>query len=116
MTADISFQLLRSDIDFEYPSSTDQGQGFANLLTSLRTSFNQLATQNGDTVPYQLTASPCIAHKGMMPQTKISFHQAAVAAGSANYANLAVSQMNSALTYWNLMVDRLDLLFPSLIS
>ncbi|KAH9008263.1 glycoside hydrolase superfamily, partial [Lactarius hengduanensis] len=71
------------DIDFEYPSSTAQGQGFADLLTELRTAMNALANSNGDTVPYQLTA--------------------AVAAGAANYASLVVPQMNSALTYWNLM-------------
>ncbi|KAI9438518.1 glycoside hydrolase family 18 protein [Lactarius indigo] len=71
------------DIDFEYPSGTAQGQGFADLLTELRAAMNALANSNGDTVPYQLTA--------------------AVAAGSANYASLVVPQMNSALTYWNLM-------------
>ncbi|KAH9173832.1 glycoside hydrolase family 18 protein [Lactarius sanguifluus] len=71
------------DIDFEYPSSTAQGQGFADLLTELRSAMNALANSNGDTVPYQLTA--------------------AVAAGTANYASLVVPQMNSALTYWNLM-------------
>ena len=31
--------------------------------------------------------------------------QAAVAAGYANYINLVVPQMNSALSYWNLMVS-----------
>ncbi|THH07640.1 hypothetical protein EW145_g3240 [Phellinidium pouzarii] len=71
------------DIDFEYPSNSAQGQGFADLLTSLRTAFNQLAAQKGDTVPYQLTA--------------------AVPAGFVNYANLNVPQMDAALSYWNLM-------------
>lgn len=71
------------DLDFEYPSSQAQGQGFADLLTSLRGAFDSLATSNGDTVPYQITA--------------------AVAAGSANYANLNVAQMDAALSYWNLM-------------
>ncbi|KLO18245.1 hypothetical protein SCHPADRAFT_820108 [Schizopora paradoxa] len=71
------------DLDFEYPANADQGQGFADLLTSLRTAFDQLASQKGDTTPYELTA--------------------AVPAGYANYINLVVSQMNSALSYWNLM-------------
>ncbi|KAI0261223.1 glycoside hydrolase superfamily [Gloeopeniophorella convolvens] len=71
------------DIDFEYPSDSAQGQGFASLLTELRTAFDQLAQSNGDSVPYEITA--------------------AVSAGSANYANLVVPQMNSALSYWNLM-------------
>ncbi|KAH8110970.1 glycoside hydrolase family 18 and carbohydrate-binding module family 5 protein [Phellopilus nigrolimitatus] len=71
------------DLDFEYPANATQGKGFADLLTSLRTAFDQLATQNGDTVPYQLTA--------------------AVPAGSVNYANLNVAQMDAALSYWNLM-------------
>jgi len=48
-----------SDIDFEYPSNTAQGQGFAALLTSLRTAFDQLATKKGDTVPYQITVNIC---------------------------------------------------------
>ncbi len=49
--------LFQRDLDFEYPANADQGQGFADLLTSLRTAFNQLATQKGDTVPYELTVS-----------------------------------------------------------
>ncbi|EIN05503.1 hypothetical protein PUNSTDRAFT_122390 [Punctularia strigosozonata HHB-11173 SS5] len=71
------------DIDFEYPANAAEGQGFADLLTSLRSAFDTLATQNGDTVPYQLTA--------------------AVAAGPANYQYYVVPQMDKALTYWNLM-------------
>ncbi|KAF9465417.1 glycosyl hydrolases family 18-domain-containing protein [Collybia nuda] len=71
------------DIDFEYPTSDAQGQGFADLLTALRTGFNQLQSRKGDSVPYQITA--------------------AVPAGSSNYQWLKVSQMNAALSYWNLM-------------
>ncbi|KAI5117053.1 hypothetical protein M0805_005292 [Coniferiporia weirii] len=71
------------DIDFEYATDSSLAQGFADLLTSLRTAFDQLATDNGDTVPYELTA--------------------AVPAGSANYAYLNVPQMDKALSYWNLM-------------
>ncbi|CAL1711226.1 unnamed protein product [Somion occarium] len=71
------------DLDFEYPSNAAQGQGFADLLTSLRTAFDNLAKSNGDTTPYLLTA--------------------AVSAGAENYANLVIPQMDKALDYWNLM-------------
>ncbi|KAA1477051.1 hypothetical protein DENSPDRAFT_867476 [Dentipellis sp. KUC8613] len=71
------------DLDFEYPSNSAQGQGFADLYTELRTAFTTLQNQKGDSEPYQLTS--------------------AVSAGADNYANLVVPQMNSALTYWNLM-------------
>jgi chitinase len=77
-------QSSYSDLDFEYPANSQQGQGLADLLTSLRSAFNNLASSNGDSTPYLITA--------------------AVAAGSENYANYVVSQMNSALSYWNLMV------------
>lgn len=43
------------DLDFEYPSSTAQGQGFADLMTSLRTAFDQLQAKKGDATPYLLT-------------------------------------------------------------
>ncbi|KAL4248233.1 glycosyl hydrolase 18 family protein [Abortiporus biennis] len=71
------------DIDFEYPSNSDQAEGFASLLTSLRTSLTTLAQQKGDSTPYILSA--------------------AVPAGAANYAFLDVPVMDKALTYWNLM-------------
>ncbi|KAJ7254697.1 glycosyl hydrolases family 18-domain-containing protein [Mycena haematopus] len=71
------------DLDFEYPASTAQGQGFADLFTELRTAFDALAAKKGDSTTYQLSA--------------------AVSAGAANYANLVVPQMNAALTFWNLM-------------
>lgn len=75
--------LACSDIDFEYPANSDQGQGFADLTTALRTAFDALAAKKGDSTTYLLTA--------------------AVAAGAPNYANLMVSQMNSALSFFNLM-------------
>lgn len=78
-----NFGLDGIDIDFEYPSTTAQGQGFGALYTELRTAFDNLAAKKGDTVPYQLTA--------------------AVSAGPANYAYLDVPTMDAALTYWNLM-------------
>ncbi|XP_006456110.1 hypothetical protein AGABI2DRAFT_188164 [Agaricus bisporus var. bisporus H97] len=71
------------DIDFEYPANSAQGQGLADLVTSLRSALDQLASSNGDSTPYLITA--------------------AVAAGSANYGNYVVPQMNQALNYWNLM-------------
>ncbi|KAJ7635665.1 glycoside hydrolase superfamily [Mycena polygramma] len=71
------------DLDFEYPATAAQGQGFANLFTELRTAFDALAASKGDAETYQLTA--------------------AVSAGAANYANLVVPQMDKALTFWNLM-------------
>ncbi|KAJ7853507.1 glycoside hydrolase superfamily [Mycena olivaceomarginata] len=71
------------DLDFEYPTSAAQGQGFADLFTALRTAFDALAAKKGDATTYQLTA--------------------AVSAGSANNAFLVVPQMDKALTFWNLM-------------
>ncbi|KIM43625.1 carbohydrate-binding module family 5 protein [Hebeloma cylindrosporum] len=71
------------DIDFEYPSNSAQGQGLADLMTSLRSAFDSLASRKGDSTPYLITA--------------------AVAAGAANYANLKVPQMNAAMNFWNLM-------------
>ncbi|GJE98248.1 glycoside hydrolase family 18 protein [Phanerochaete sordida] len=71
------------DLDFEYPSSTAQGQGFADLMTSLRSALDSYQAQKGDTTSYLLTS--------------------AVSAGSANYEYLVVPQMDKALSYWNLM-------------
>jgi hypothetical protein len=76
--------LLYSDLDYEYPGTSAQGQGLADLVTSLRTALTQLASRKGDTVPYLITA--------------------AVGAGPQGYSNLKVSQMNAAMDYWNLMV------------
>jgi hypothetical protein len=82
-----------NDIDFEYPSAPAQGQAFASLFTELRTAFDKLASQKGDSEPYQLTA--------------------AVSAGAANYASLVVPQMDQALSYWNLMARRPFLIYKS---
>ena len=43
------------DLDFEYPNSDALASGFASLLTSLRTAFNNLQKQKGDATPYLLT-------------------------------------------------------------
>ncbi|KAG7095154.1 hypothetical protein E1B28_005933 [Marasmius oreades] len=71
------------DIDFEYPSSSAEGQGFADLVSEIRKAFDDLANRKGDLTPYLLSA--------------------AVAAGAANNANLNIQQMDSGLNYWNLM-------------
>lgn len=71
------------DIDFEYPTAGAQAQGFASLLSELRTALNSHAAKKGETNPYQVTA--------------------AVPAGQPNYSNLLVSQMDPSLTFWNLM-------------
>ena len=74
------------DIDFEYPGSTEEGQGLGSLFKELRAAFDDLASQKGDSTPYELTA--------------------AVAAGADGYGHLDVKTMDSALSYWNLMVRR----------
>ncbi|KAF8551632.1 glycoside hydrolase family 18 protein [Imleria badia] len=71
------------DIDFEYPANDAEGQGFLDLMTSLRGAFDDLATANGDDTPYELTV--------------------AVSAGSQNYEFYPVAQLDQVLTYWNLM-------------
>ncbi|PIL27429.1 hypothetical protein GSI_10577 [Ganoderma sinense ZZ0214-1] len=71
------------DLDFEYPSTDALGSGFSSLITELRTAFDALATRKGDTVPYQITI--------------------ATSAGLANYENLKFSEMDSKLSFWNLM-------------
>ena len=86
---------LRRDLDFEYPVNSAQGQGFADLVTELRIAFTELQSKKGDTVPYQITA--------------------AVSAGPANYQFLVVSQMNTAMSYWNLMVRFTFWLVPEVL-
>ncbi|KAJ4477165.1 glycosyl hydrolases family 18-domain-containing protein [Lentinula aciculospora] len=71
------------DLDYEYPANTAQGQGFSDLITELRTAFDNLAAQKGDSTLYQLTA--------------------AVSANASNYQWLNIPQVDTALTYWNLM-------------
>lgn len=48
------------DLDFEYPSSAAQGQGFADLITSLRSGFDSYASKKGDSNPYLLTVRKSI--------------------------------------------------------
>lgn len=43
------------DVDYEYPSTTAQGQGFADLVTSLRSALDSYAASKGDSVPYVIT-------------------------------------------------------------
>ena len=89
-------------MDFEYPSNSALGAGFADLITELRASFDALATKKGDNTPYQISVTR--VHTDLLHFTDLST-QAAVSAGAPNYANLVVPQMNTALTYWNLMVS-----------
>ncbi|KIY70041.1 carbohydrate-binding module family 5 protein [Cylindrobasidium torrendii FP15055 ss-10] len=71
------------DIDFEYPHDSAHGQGFADLISELRTALDNLASSKGDTTPYILSA--------------------AVSAGAENYASLVIPQMDKGLDFWNLM-------------
>ena len=75
--------IHHSDIDYEYPSSVEQGVGFASLLAELRVALDAHAQSKRDTVPYQITA--------------------AVSAGFSGYQYLPIATMDDALTYWNLM-------------
>ena len=43
------------DLDFEYPSSAAQGQGFADLISALRTALDANQKKKGDSSPYMLT-------------------------------------------------------------
>ena len=74
-----------SDIDYEYPANTAQGQGLADLLTELRTGFTALQNKKGDKVPYQITAAVSDVHY--------------------YYQWYNVAQMDAALDHWNLMVS-----------
>ena len=46
------------DIDYEYPDTSERGEGLALLLASLREAFDELAISNDDKVPYQITVRP----------------------------------------------------------
>ncbi|KAJ7599302.1 glycoside hydrolase family 18 protein [Mycena floridula] len=43
------------DIDYEYPANSEQGQGFADLLTAMQKAFDDLATKKGD--KYEISAA-----------------------------------------------------------
>lgn len=49
--------VVHSDIDYEYPAAGAQAQGYAALLSELRTALNNLAAKKGETNPYQITVS-----------------------------------------------------------
>ncbi|KZT65234.1 carbohydrate-binding module family 5 protein [Daedalea quercina L-15889] len=78
-----NFGLDGIDIDFEYANTPELADGFADLLTELRTGFDALAESKGDSTPYQITV--------------------AAPAGWENYQYFNVPQMDEAITYWNLM-------------
>ncbi|CEL52591.1 Endochitinase 1 OS=Coccidioides immitis (strain RS) GN=CTS1 PE=3 SV=1 [Rhizoctonia solani AG-1 IB] len=71
------------DIDWEYPAAGEQSEAFVALLKETRAGLDAHAKSKGDTVPYQLNA--------------------AVPAGSQNYQNLKVKDMDKYLNYWTLM-------------
>jgi GH18 family chitinase len=88
------------DLDFEFPSTSAQGAGFADLFTELRTSFKALKQKNGETIPYQLTVSAMLYSPRYPTYLKL---QAAVPGGDANYKYFVIPQMDAALTFWNVM-------------
>ena len=47
--------LFYSDLDFEYPTSSAEGVGFAALVTEVQAAFSQLQRMKGDATPYQVT-------------------------------------------------------------
>ncbi|KAF9532709.1 glycoside hydrolase superfamily [Crepidotus variabilis] len=71
------------DLNYEFPSTDEEGQGFADLVTSLRYAFDELQSTKGEETPYLLSA--------------------AVSAGTNNSAHYKIHQMNAALDYWNFM-------------
>ncbi|KIY65734.1 glycoside hydrolase family 18 protein [Cylindrobasidium torrendii FP15055 ss-10] len=71
------------DIDFEYPGTAEEGQGFADLVAELRTALDDLQKSKSDENPYLISV--------------------AVSAGSSNYANLVIPKMDEAIDFWNLM-------------
>jgi chitinase len=75
--------MASSDLDYEFPATAAQGQGFADLITALRSAFTTLQKQKGDATPYILST--------------------AVSAGEVNYKFLPVAQMDASLDFWNLM-------------
>ncbi|QRW12658.1 chitinase [Ceratobasidium sp. AG-Ba] len=70
------------DIDWEYPNAT-QSDAFVALLKETRVGLDEHAKKKGDKIPYELSV--------------------AVPAGSQNYQNLLVHQMNKYVSTWNLM-------------
>lgn len=78
---DLGFDGL--DVDYEYPATDAQGDGFAQLLAELRTALNEHASKKGDTEPYYLSI--------------------ACPAGPQNIVNLKIESMLPSLDSWNLM-------------
>ncbi|KAF9531136.1 glycoside hydrolase superfamily [Crepidotus variabilis] len=71
------------DLDWEYPTSKEQGQGFADLFTALRTAFNNLQTRKSDSTRYIISSA-----MSLVP---------------SNYQLLNIPQLNAAIDYWNFM-------------
>jgi len=71
------------DIDYEYPQTDEQAQGFVSLLKELRAGLDAHATKTGSNYKYLLTiAAPC---------------------GPDNYQKLHVAEMDKYLDFWNMM-------------
>lgn len=73
-------------VDYEYPSSAADAQGYVSLLQELRAALNNLAASKGrQPGQYQLTiAAPC---------------------GLQNMQVLRIAEMDRSLDFWNLMVS-----------
>ncbi|KAJ7698653.1 glycoside hydrolase, partial [Mycena rosella] len=83
---DYGFDWLRvrphtdMDIDTEFPTTAEEGNNLGDLVSSLRTAFNQL---DGNSTSYQLST--------------------AISADKNDITYLAVRQMNETLDFWNIM-------------
>jgi chitinase len=72
-------------IDYEYPKTPSDAEGYVQLLQELRSALDHLASEKGRPEgQYELSvAAPC---------------------GWDNMQLLRVAEMDQALTFWNLMV------------
>jgi hypothetical protein len=85
---------LTFQIDYEYPKSPSDAQGYVSLLHELRAGLEHLAaSKRRPRGQYQLTvAAPC---------------------GWDNMQVLRIREMDEVLDFWNLMVSRSVHLFPT---
>ncbi|KZV88068.1 glycoside hydrolase [Exidia glandulosa HHB12029] len=84
-----SIQILENygfdflDLDYEYPSNSEQAKGYTELLRDLREGLDQHARMKGIMYRYGLTI--------------------AAPAGPSNHEKLQVAEMNHYLDFWNIM-------------